>query len=261
MNTYTTRTARITVAFLAALAMTALLPFLSAQSKVHAASHSIADAQEIKITEKWLTVKGTTLGMDEEIGDNVWDYYKFKTQNVPGVTYTFKNINVSSENGRNLWCRIQDAEGEDIYSEEDGIGNNFNYEYGASQKTSTYKLKKNTTYYISVCAYPTAKNVDYRMDFKFSYDKPAKAALKSLKSSKKKTLTVKWSAVANATKYEVAYKVKGGKWKYKKVTGKSITLKKLKSKKKYTVKIRAIRTVAGKTLTGAWSSTKTKKVK
>ena len=94
---------------------------------------------------------------------------------------------------------------------------------------------------------------------------PGKAALKKgTKSTAKKTLAVKWKKRAGGVSYQIAYKKKGTKgWSYKKV-GSSASSKKIKgltSKKKYVVKVRACKKVAGSTYYGAWSATKTVKVK
>ena len=95
---------------------------------------------------------------------------------------------------------------------------------------------------------------------------PKKASLKSATKSKaKKKLTVKWAKVSGGvTKYQVRYRVKGTKkWKTTaaKASKASVTLKKLKSGKKYQVQVRACKTVSGTKYCGAWSKAKTVKVK
>lgn len=87
--------------------------------------------------------------------------------------------------------------------------------------------------------------------------KPAKVKIKSIKAGKKK-FTVKWKKAKHARKYKVYYRVKGTKkWKSKSVKKTSCTVKKLKSKKTYQVRVRAINL----TLKGKYSKTKTVKVK
>ena len=98
---------------------------------------------------------------------------------------------------------------------------------------------------------------------KVSVAKPAK--VKSVKlTAKKKKLNVKWKKVSGATGYEVMYaknnKFTKGK-KTVKVKKNKITLKRLKSKKKYFVKVRAYKTVNGNTSYGKWSKVAKKKVK
>lgn len=101
---------------------------------------------------------------------------------------------------------------------------------------------------------------------------PKQAAIKSVKVAKGKKMTVKWTKDANATGYEIQYslnsKFKSKQTKtVKKASTTSLTIKKLKAKKRYYVRIRAYKnvTINGKTekLNGAWSkairSAKTKK--
>ena len=87
----------------------------------------------------------------------------------------------------------------------------------------------------------------------------------SLKSTKKKTISVSWKKVENAKGYEIAYCLKRNfkKGVVTKTSKKpSIKLKKLKSKKNYWVMVRAFVTDAdGKKVYGAWSKAKKVKVK
>ena len=92
--------------------------------------------------------------------------------------------------------------------------------------------------------------------------KLAKAKIKSVKAAKK-AFTAKWKAVKNADGYQISYKV-GKKTKKAKVKGAkklSKKVKKLQSKKKYTVKVRAYKKVDGKMYYGAWSKAKKVKIK
>ncbi len=93
--------------------------------------------------------------------------------------------------------------------------------------------------------------------------KPAKVKAVKL-TAKKKKLNVKWKKVSVATGYEVMYaknnKFTKGK-KTVKVKKNKVTLKRLKSKKKYFVKVRAYKTVNGNTSYGKWSKVVKKKVK
>ena len=93
--------------------------------------------------------------------------------------------------------------------------------------------------------------------------KPAK--VKSVKATaKKKKLNVSWKKVSGATGYEVMYATNNKFTKNKKtvtVKKNKVTLKRLKSKKKYFVKVRAYKTVNGSTYYGKWSKVVKKKVK
>ena len=92
--------------------------------------------------------------------------------------------------------------------------------------------------------------------------KLAKAKIKSVKAAKK-VFTAKWKAVKNADGYQISYKV-GKKTKKVNVKGaKKLTkkVKKLQSKKKYTVKVRAYKTVDDTKYYGGWSKAKKVKIK
>ena len=81
----------------------------------------------------------------------------------------------------------------------------------------------------------------------------------------KKGFKAKWQEVKGGCFYEIQYKLKGtSKWKTK--TSKSLTtfsksVKKLKAKKYYKIRIRAYKVVAGVKYAGAWSKTKTVRTK
>jgi C1A family cysteine protease len=91
---------------------------------------------------------------------------------------------------------------------------------------------------------------------------PKKANVKSLKKGKK---SFKVSLTANkgkVTGYLIGYsRNKNSGYKYKSTTKTSLKISKLKSKKKYYVKVRAYKSVGSSKLYGAWSSIKTVKTK
>ena len=91
---------------------------------------------------------------------------------------------------------------------------------------------------------------------------PAKASIKTVKNSAKKTATVKFKTVKGAKAYKVAYKVKGAK-KWSTVTTKKTTAKlaKLKKGKTYQVKVAAYTKVGKTTYIGSYSAAKTVKIK
>lgn len=92
---------------------------------------------------------------------------------------------------------------------------------------------------------------------------PGKAVIQSLKNKKTGTIQCKLKKVKNATGYQIRYaankKMKNSK--NKNVKGTTVTLKKLKKKKTYYIKVRAYRLVNGKKKYGKWSSVKKCKVK
>ena len=95
---------------------------------------------------------------------------------------------------------------------------------------------------------------------------PARAKIKKVKPSKK-ALTVKWKKVKNATGYRVQiardkkFKKARKTKKVRKYPSKGLTFRKLKSKKKYFVRVQAFRIVKGKTIYGKWSAVKAVRVK
>ena len=97
--------------------------------------------------------------------------------------------------------------------------------------------------------------------------KKTKVSLKKLKSTKKKTLQITWKKQKNITGYEIqictSKKFKKGVKKYtiKKSSSTSKTIKKLKSKKKYYIRIRAYRNIKNKKYYGPWGKVQSIKVK
>ncbi len=93
---------------------------------------------------------------------------------------------------------------------------------------------------------------------------PKKTLLKSVKVPKGKKLTVKWAKDKNASGYQVqASTTKNFKKniKQKNVKKASYTFKKLKTGKKYYVRVRSYKKSGKETLYGRWSKTLKKKVK
>ena len=94
-------------------------------------------------------------------------------------------------------------------------------------------------------------------------EKPDKVEKVKVKTLKKKQLKVSWNKISGV-KYEVKYSLKKGmkNAKVKKNINKNkVTLKKLKSGKKYYIKVRAYQKIANKTYNGKWSKKIAKTVK
>ena len=92
--------------------------------------------------------------------------------------------------------------------------------------------------------------------------KPETPKIKSAKSNKR-NITVKWKKVSKGTGYQIKYTIGG---KSKKVFVKNIksykyTLKNLKNKKKYEIKIRAYKSANGNKFYSSWSKTLKTKTK
>ncbi|MGN1166001.1 MAG: M64 family metallopeptidase [Lachnospiraceae bacterium] len=93
-----------------------------------------------------------------------------------------------------------------------------------------------------------------------------KASIKSVKTPSKKALKVTWKAVSGAEGYQIQYSKKSNFKSAKTVTvkgasKKTTTIKKLTSKKKYYVRVRAYKTIGGKKVYTSWSTKKSIKVK
>lgn len=127
-------------------------------------------------------------------------------------------------------------------------------------------LKSGTTYKVKVRA------VDNSVKGKYSSvvtvaTKVSKVTLSSVKSTKKAQANVVWKTVTGASGYVVEYSTskkftsKTTKKVALKKSAKKTTLKKLKSGKKYYVRVKAYKTVNGKKVYGAYSSVKSVKVK
>lgn len=88
---------------------------------------------------------------------------------------------------------------------------------------------------------------------------PAKVKLSSVKNNAKKAVTVKWQKAAKAKKYEVQYSTTKKFKKPKSIFTKKLkcVVKKLKAKKKYYFRVRAI----NGTKKGSWSNVKSTKIK
>lgn len=94
-----------------------------------------------------------------------------------------------------------------------------------------------------------------------------KTTLKSAKNAKGKKLVVKWKKNTAGNGYQIQYSIskkfaKGNKTKtISKNKTTSYTIKKLKKKKTYYVRIRTYKKVSGKTYYSGWSSVKKVKIK
>lgn len=89
---------------------------------------------------------------------------------------------------------------------------------------------------------------------------PAKGKITMATASKKK-VTVRYSKLSKASRYQIAYKRSGSGYKYVTTTSTSKTIKGLKSKKYYYIKVRGQRYVDGTYYSGSWSTAKKVKVK
>lgn len=127
-------------------------------------------------------------------------------------------------------------------------------------------LASGTAFKYRVCAF-TSADKKYKGDFSNSVTtatKPSKVSIKTV-TAKKKALALKWKKTAGSG-YEITYSSKknfsGAKTvKINGASKSSCTVKKLKSKKTYYVKIRAYKKVGGKIYRGPYSARKQVKTK
>lgn len=196
---------------------------------------------------------GTSLDWHPNNRDESYVFYTFRTSARKDSRYNFyiKATSGDADDYANLGI-IREGTWDDLAG---GDGEN----YGGSwsyYESGPVSLKPNTTYKLYVYG-------EYRLNFtggipyKFKVTeviaKPAKGKITSLKSPKKKTVTVAYKKTANTTTYQIAVKRSNGNWKYYKTKATKKTFSKCVSKKTYSVKVRSIRTVNGKNYYGAWS--------
>ena len=98
---------------------------------------------------------------------------------------------------------------------------------------------------------------------KVSLIKQSKVSWKTAKNTKGRKLTANWKKASNADGYQIQYapNKKFKKAKRKTVKSTSVTIKKLKKKTTYFVRVRAYKAVDGKKVYGKWSSVKKVKIK
>ncbi len=164
------------------------------------------------------------------------------------------------------WKKIKITEYEDLFGEDalddadKHYGHKHTYGKGKTSSKATYLRNGFKVYTCSKCG--CVKTTD------IAKLKLKKATVESLKSAKKKQLTLVWTPVQEATGYQVKYSTskkftdkttKTSTVKKQKTT--KITLKKLKSGKKYFVKVRAYKTVSGVNVYGSYSKVMSIKVK
>lgn len=132
-----------------------------------------------------------------------------------------------------------------------------------------YGLQAGTTYKVKIRAIRTVKGKTYYgpySDVLKTTTATDKTKISKVNGAKKK-ITVKWKKISKATGYQVQVATdKKFKKNKKTVTISknktlSTTIKKLKSKKKYYVRVRTYRKVGGKKVYSSWSSVKNIKTK
>lgn len=189
------------------------------------------------------------IALDDDV-----DYYKFTVSKKDTIAITAAMEDI----GR---AYIYNAQGEELW--EKNISGNV--------QSGNYTLSHNMeispgTYYLRIeCIYQSGGNYSFKLTSYNATKKPAKVTISSAKSTKKKTAVIKWKKIKDASGYQIQY-AKSKKFSGKKTVnvGKTTvkkTIKKISSKRRYYVRMRAYKTVAGKKKYGSWSKVKSVKVK
>lgn len=196
----------------------------------------------------------------QSVRDNA-HYYSITTDN-KNVDYEFCLVNDTPSDHRNFSTMLLEitvaafrADGQ--YDHDDYL---FPSKFVDPAKSRTFKqtisLKKNTRYIIQLRPfYPMAT------PYHFSVNQVSKTPVLKKVTAKKGKTVVKFTKTQIAQSYEVAVKKQGGSWKTYKAKKNTYTVKKLKSKKKYSVRVRSVCTVNGAKKYSAWSKVKKIKVK
>ncbi len=181
------------------------------------------------------------------------DFFKMTLEK--GKTYIFKaDMYERTLTGKDF--RIEDANGEKIANNWDFKNGEYTFE---CPKTGTYYFRAGTDL---VAATGTVQPYSFSVN-----EKQVKVASTSIKkvTPKKKSATVTWKKKSGVTGYQIQYSTskakiaKGKKVKVKGASKKSVTIKKLKSKKVYYFRIRTYKKVKGKTYYSEWSKIKKSK--
>ena len=174
-----------------------------------------------------------------EIGDRAFGYYWKYDEPIDDTS-------IAKVDNFKIYCYAGTA------GEQYAKNNGFNYELLSDKVNPSQRPTNSSKINTSVKINPTT-----------TVTKPAK--VKSVKlTAKKKKLNVKWKKVSGATGYEVMYATNNKFTKNKKtvtVKKNKVTLKNLKSKKKYFVKVRAYKLANGRKYYGKWSKVVKKKTK
>ncbi len=120
----------------------------------------------------------------------------------------------------------------------------------------TLSLKKNTRYLIELKPFYYSAT-----PYRFGVYQVSKTPVIKKVTPKKAKAKVKFTKAVAAKSYEISVKKKGGSWKTYKTKKTSYTIKKLKSKKKYSIRVRSVSVINGKKKYSAWSKVKSIKMK
>ena len=189
-------------------------------------------------------------------------YVIIKPEKITGVT----NKKQDEKSITIKWNKVTDVTGYELYKYDKSKKK---YVKVKTLKDTSYKvkgLKVAKTYKFKVRAYIKESGNKYYGDYSDVVKLTTKTKTPSISklTSGKKKLTLKYKKISGATGYQIQYstnkKFKKGN-KSANTTKLSKTIKKLKSKKKYFVRVRTYRTVSGKKVYSSWSKVKSVKTK
>ncbi|MDE6760054.1 MAG: fibronectin type III domain-containing protein [Lachnospiraceae bacterium] len=186
--------------------------------------------------------------------DNDVDYYKFTVSKRDSIAITASMEDI----GRVYIYNVQGKELWEKNISDDTQSGNYTLSHNVEISPGTYYLR-------IACIYQSGGNYSFKLTSYNATRKPAKVIISGAKSAKKKTAVISWKKISGVDGYQIQY-AKSKKFSGKKTVnaGKTTakrTIKKLPSKKKYYVRIRAYKTIAGKNKYGSWSKVKSVKVK
>lgn len=189
------------------------------------------------------------------------DWFRF-TAPVSGTVFVSVHTDSTWRDEEKAAIDVYDSENNHLAEVSDSM-------YTDGSETVTFGVRAGRSYYLRACGdyygFYT-ENVAYHYSIGYSI---GKASIKSV-SSKKKGFKVKWNKKAGASFYQVQYISKSTYQNYgwsgaktiKVSAGKgSKTIKNLGRKKRYYVRVRTARTIAGVTYYSPWSSKKSVKTK
>lgn len=232
-------------------------------------SYTVVDGDSLKSTQKSVKVKVSDNGVEKSVEIPVTVNKVVKEASIDQLYFVSHPNKVKYKAGDKITTKGMKvnavikktmSDGSTVYETKKNVKVITSYPYAVAQISSTVLT---ITYKYNENGFNDSKDLTQNIEVNkkdthlVNVDKPAKVKIKSIKAGKKK-FTVKWKKAKHARKYKVYYRVKGTKkWKSKSVKKTSCTVKKLKSKKTYQVRVRAINL----TLKGKYSKTKTVKVK
>lgn len=178
----------------------------------------------------------------------------------------FKVSSRSTSSLKLSWRKISGADGYQL-QRKSGSGS---WKTIANTELSSYTakgLKAGTTYSFRVRSYRTVEGKKYYSGWTTlkTSTAPSKLSISTLSTNSRHEITAKWKKVSACSGYQVQYST-SSKFKsptVKNVSGNSKTscTAKLKTGKKYYVRVRAYKVLSGKKYYGAWSSVKSIKCK